>query len=66
MPRFNHMLDLTFDVVSEKEDGSDITLALIQSEINQAISLFDASKTDGFTIGGVFNFCDTYKIEEFL
>lgn len=47
--KYNHMLDLTFTVISKTEDGSDITPAQIQKGIlKRLIALVDEG---GWEIG---------------
>ena len=62
MPRYSHMLDIAFTVISEKEDGSDITPEQIHLAIaKRLVSLAEANE---FDIGGAIGICDTYEIEE--
>jgi hypothetical protein len=62
MPRFNHMLDIAFEVISEDEDGSDITPEQVHVAIlKRLVSLAEANEYD---IGGAIGICDTYEIEE--
>ena len=62
MPKYNHMLDIAFEVISEDEDGSDITPEQIHAAIlNRLVSLAEANEYD---IGGAIGICDTYEIEE--
>tara|TARA_R110000796_G_scaffold186318_1_gene303212 strand:- start:139 stop:339 length:201 start_codon:yes stop_codon:yes gene_type:complete len=62
MPKYNHMLDIAFEVISEDEDGSDITPEQIHAAIlKRLVSLAEANEYD---IGGAIGICDTYEIEE--
>lgn len=62
MPRYNHVLDIAFIVISEEEDGSDITPEQIHVAIaKRLVSLAEANEYD---IGGAIGICDTYEIEE--
>ncbi len=62
MIRYNHMLDIAFEVISEKEDGSDITPEQIHLAIKKRLaSLAEANEYD---IGGAIGLCDTYEMEE--
>ena len=62
MAKFNHMLDVAFEVISEKADGSDITPEQIHVAIlKRLVSLAEANEYD---IGGAIGICDTYEIEE--
>ena len=62
MPKYNHMLDIAFEVISEKEDGSDIT----PEQINLAIKkrLESLSEFIEYDLGGAIGICDTYEMEE--
>ena len=62
MARYNHMLDIAFTVISEQEDGSDITPEQIHAAIAKRLeSLAEANEYD---IGGAIGICDTYEMEE--
>ena len=62
MAKFNHMLDVAFEVISEKADGSDITPEQIHVAIlKRLVSLAESNEYD---IGGAIGICDTYEIEE--
>ena len=62
MTKYNHMLDIAFEVISEEDDGSDITPEQIHVAIlKRLVSFAEANEYD---IGGVIGFCDTYEIEE--
>ena len=60
MIRYNHMLDIAFEVISEKEDGSDITPEQVHIAIlKRLVSLAESNEYD---IGGAIGICDTYEI----
>ena len=62
MPRYSHMLEIAFTVISEEEDGSDITPEQIHVAIaKRLVSLAEANE---FDIGGAIGICDTYEVEE--
>jgi hypothetical protein len=62
MTKYSHMLDIAFTVISEAEDGSDITPEQIHLAIaKRLVSLAEANE---FDIGGAIGICDTYEIEE--
>jgi len=62
MPRYSHMLDIAFTVISEEEDGSDITPEQIHVAIaKRLVSLAEANE---FDIGGAIGICDTYEVEK--
>ena len=62
MTKYSHMLDVAFTVISEEEDGSDITPEQIHVAIaKRLVSLAEANE---FDIGGAIGICDTYEIEE--
>ena len=58
---YNHMLDMAFTVVSETEDGSDITPLQIQQGI--LLRLLVLLEEGSWDIGGAIGFCDTYKAD---
>jgi len=61
MSKYNHMLDMAFTVVSETEDGSDITPAQIQQGI--LLRLIGLIEEGSWEIGGAIGLCDTYNEE---
>ena len=62
MTKYNHMLDIAFTVISEEDDGSDITPEQIHVAIaKRLVSLAEANEYD---IGGAIGITDTYEIEE--
>ena len=62
MPKYNHMLDIAFTVISEKQDGSDITPEQIHVAIAKRLqSLAEANEYD---LGGAIGICDTYEMED--
>ena len=62
MPRYDHMLDIAFTVISEEEDGSDITPEQIHVAIAKRLVLL--AEANEFDIGGAIGISDTYEIEE--
>jgi hypothetical protein len=62
MPRYSHMLDIVFEIISEEEDGSDITPEQIHAAI--AKRLVSLAESNEYEIGGAIGICDTYEIEE--
>lgn len=62
MPKYNHMLDIAFTVISEKEDGSDITPEQIHVAI--AKRLESLAETNEYDLGGTIGICDTYEMED--
>lgn len=60
MPKYNHMLDIAFEVISEEDDGSDITPEQIHVAIlKRLVSLAEANEYD---LGGAIGICDTYEM----
>ena len=59
---YSHMLDIAFTVISEEEDGSDITPEQIHVAIAKRLVLL--AEANEFDIGGAIGICDTYEIEE--
>ena len=65
MTKYNHMLDIAFTVISEEDDGSDITPEQIHVAIAKRIaSLAEANEFNIFSVSGAISICDTYEIEE--
>ena len=65
MPRYNHVLDIAFEIISEEDDGSDITPEQIHVAIAKRIaSLVEANEFNIFSVSGAISICDTYEIEE--
>ena len=65
MPRYNHVLDIAFEIISEEDDGSDITPEQIHVAIAKRIaSLAEANEFNIFSVSGAISICDTYEIEE--
>jgi len=62
MPKYNHMLDIAFTVISEKQDGSDITPEQIHVAI--AKRLESLAETNEYDLGGTIGICDTYEMED--
>ena len=62
MAKFNHMLDIAFEVISEDERGSDITPEQIHAAI--AKRLVAIAESNEYNLGGSIGHCDTYEVEE--
>ena len=62
MTKYSHMLDIAFEVISEEDDGSDITPEQIHVAI--AKRLVSLAESNEYEIGGAIGICDTYEIEE--
>ncbi len=60
MPKYNHMLDMAFEVISEQEDGSDITPEQIHLAIKKRLA--SLAEFNEYDIGGAIGLCDTYEI----
>ena len=59
MAKFNHLYDIAFSVVSEDEDGVDITGAMVRESILRRL----AGITDDEIMESI-GYCDTYEIED--
>ena len=59
MAQFNHLYDIAFSVISENEDGEDITGAMVRESILRRL----AGITDDEIMEAI-GYCDTYEIEE--
>lgn len=57
MTTFNHMYDIAFSLVSEKEDASDVTPSMLREAILERVLLL----TDAETLEA-FGLCDTYEL----
>ena len=62
MTKYSHMLDIAFEVISEEDDGSDITPEQIHVAI--AKRLVSLAESNEYEIGGAIGISDTYEIEE--
>ena len=58
MPKFNHMFDVAFSLESAKEDGSDVTPAMLRAALMQRIYQLDISDEWEEACG----LCDTYEV----
>lgn len=59
MPKFNHMYDIAFTIVSEAEDGSDVTPAMLREALlKRAAEMADEDFPEACGL------CDTYEILE--
>ena len=61
MAKYNHMLDMAFEVISEKEDGSDITPEQIHLAVKKRLA--SLAENNEYDIGGAIGICDSYEIE---
>ena len=61
MAKYNHMLDMAFEVISEKEDGSDITPEQIHLAVKKRLA--SLAESNEYDIGGAIGICDSYEIE---
>ena len=63
MTKYNHMLDIAFEIISEEDDGSDITPEQIHVAIAKRIaSLAEANEFNIFS--GAISICDTYEEQD--
>jgi hypothetical protein len=63
MAKFNHLYDVAFTVVSNTEDGSDVTPAMLRAALEKRIeSLFASSES--LEPLEAFGLCDTYEMED--
>ena len=60
MPRYNHMYDVAFTVISNTEDGSDVTPDMLRAALEKRIEVLFSSDEPL----EAFGLCDTYEIEE--
>lgn len=66
MRRFNHAFDIGFEVISETEDGADVTPEMIEEALLDRIAQLKDEARQGLgglmeAVGAPF---DTYEIEE--
>jgi hypothetical protein len=57
--KFNHLYDIAFSVISNVEDGGDITGAMVREAILKRL----AAATDDDLMEGI-GYCDTYEEEQ--
>lgn len=60
MAKFNHAFDIAFSLVSEKQDASDVTAAMLKEALLKRIENLDAEDTWIEAAGAPF---DTYEEE---
>lgn len=62
--RWNHAFSICFSVISEREDASDVTPAMLQSGLYARMSALNTSRADkGEWIEACFPSTDTYEME---
>jgi hypothetical protein len=63
MPKFNHAYDFTYEIISEKEDASDVTPEMFATAFRKRIEDLDSEGDLAWqeTMGAPF---DTYEMEE--
>lgn len=60
---FNHMFDVAFTVISDKEDGYEVPVSVLIAALKLRIATLEAMTNEG-EIREAFGLCDTYEIEE--
>lgn len=60
MPKYNHAFDVAFEVVSDTEDGSDVTPEMFKEAMLKRIANLDSEGTWSEACGKPF---DTYLVE---
>ena len=59
MTKFNHMYDIAFTVISNTEDGSDVTPAMLRAALlKRAVEIAEDEFIEACGL------CDTYEMEE--
>jgi len=61
MPRYNHAFTIAFEVLSEKEDGSDVTNEMFAGALRRRIADLNRNDEWGEAVGAPF---DTFDEEE--
>jgi hypothetical protein len=59
MTKFNHMYDIAFTVISNTEDGSDVTPAMLRAALLRRAS--ELAEDEFIEACGL---CDTYEMED--
>ena len=59
MPKFNHLFDVAFEVISNTEDGSDVTPAMLKAALERRIQ--NLTEHDEWSLA--CGLCDTYEME---
>jgi hypothetical protein len=59
MPKFNHMYDIAFTVISNTEDGSDVTPAMLRAALLRRAA--ELAEDEFIEACGL---CDTYEMED--
>lgn len=60
MPKYNHAFDVAFEVVSETEDGSDVTKEMLKSALLKRMESLDLADEWLEACGAPF---DTYPVD---
>jgi hypothetical protein len=59
MTKFNHMYDIAFTVISDTDDGSDVTPAMLRAALlRRAVELAEDEFIEACGL------CDTYEMED--
>ncbi len=59
---FNHMFDVGFTVISDKEDGYEVPVSDLIAALKARVATLEAMTNEG-EILEAFGLCDTYEIE---
>jgi hypothetical protein len=60
---FNHMCDVAFTVISDKEDGYEVPVSDLIAALKARVATLEAM-TNEDEILEAFGLCDTYEIED--
>ena len=63
MPKFNHAYDFCFEVISEREDGEDVTPAMLIAACRARLNRIEDAADNGAEMLEACNLLDTFKEE---
>jgi hypothetical protein len=65
MPKFNHLFDVAFTVISDKEDGCEVPSTELIKALKARIASLEAMTDEGEKLE-TFGLYDTYEIEDVI
>ena len=63
MSRYNHAFDIAFEVISDHEEGDDITPEMLRDALQKRITSLDESQSDKGEWHEACGLFDTFKVE---
>lgn len=63
MPKFNHAFDVAFEIISDKEDASDVTVPMVIDALRKRLLQFEANERECYEAVLTSKPFDTYEME---